>query len=345
MLRGYFLGLMLALTCLKTYAAPIEAQIWLSSEDGAAKLSPGAPLRFEERAGKADHAITLDESKRYQSMLGMGASLEHATCENLTKLSEEKRAEVVASLVDPVQGIGMNLMRLCIGTSDFVGEPYYSYCDLPAGETDLPLANFSIEKDRAYVLPIIKTAQAKNPNLLFFASPWSPPGWMKTSGTMNGGKLKPEYYDAYARYLVKFVQAYEAEGVPIHAMTLQNEPQHVDMKYPTTLWTGEEQRDFIQANFGPAHAAAQLKAQIWCWDHNWNQPEFPRAVMQSPEASKFVQGSAWHFYEARSRRRRRFMRNSRRRTSTSVKARPLGHAARCKSSRSCAIGRGRITAG
>ncbi len=130
------------------------------------------------------HSIQIDATKRYQSMLGMGASLEHATCENLAKLSDGAREKVIESLVNPETGIGMNLMRLCIGTSDFVGEPYYSYNDLPPGETDLALEKFSIEKDRGYVLPAIKLAKEKNPDLLFFASPWSPPGWMKSNGNL-----------------------------------------------------------------------------------------------------------------------------------------------------------------
>jgi len=280
-------------------AMALEAQVWLSSQDGAHKLSAAPALVFKPGSPTGSHVAAIDPKTRYQSILGIGASLEHATCENLSKLSPEKREEVIASLVDPVQGIGMNLMRLCIGTSDFVGEPYYSYCDLPPGETDLPLAHFSIEKDRAYVLPAIKIAQAKNPDLLFFASPWSAPAWMKSGGTMNGGKLRPEFYDVYARYLMKFIEAYEAEGVPIHAMTLQNEPQHTDPNYPTTLWDGEEQRDFIRAQFGPALRAANRATEIWCWDHNWSEPEFPRAVLSDPGAAQYVQGSAWHLYEGK----------------------------------------------
>jgi len=291
--------LVLTLAILYPLAASAQVQVWQSAEDGSLKLSEGTPIAFDDGVARAKSVVAIDPTKTYQSMLGMGSSLEHATCENLAKLSDEKRAEVIESLVDPVKGIGMNLIRLCIGTSDFVGEPYYSYNDLPAGETDLELKNFSIEKDRAYLLPAIKLAQAKNPDLLFFASPWSPPGWMKTGGTMQGGRLRPEFYEVYARYLLKYLEAYRAEGIPLHAMTLQNEPQHTDPNYPTTLWTGTEQRDFIAANFGPLLAKSGLPTQIWAWDHNWNQPDFPRAVMASPEAAKYVQGTAWHFYEGK----------------------------------------------
>lgn len=294
-----FCNLVLAIILAAAAHAADPAGAWQSSEDGAHKLSETQALEFSHDRPGQGHQINLDPARRYQSILGMGGSLEHATCYNLSKLSDEKRAEVIQSLVDPVTGIGMNLMRLCIGTSDFVGEPYYSYNDLPPGETDLALEKFSIEKDRAYVLPAVKLAQEKNPDLLFFASPWSPPGWMKTNGNLAGGKVRPEFYDVYARYLIKFLDAYAAEGIPVHAITLQNEPQHIDPDYTTTLWTGEEQRDFIRANMGPLLSASGLPAQIWCWDHNWNQPEFPRAVLSSPEAAKYVQGIAWHFYEGR----------------------------------------------
>lgn len=280
-----------------TLAHAAEVEVWVSSEDGQYSLTALERPVLEEASGEA--AITVDLSKTCQSMIGMGASFEHATCYNLSRLAPEMREEVIEKLVDPVKGIGMNLIRVCIGTSDFVGEPYYSYDDMPEGQTDLDLAQFSIEKDREYVLPAIKIAQAKNPDLRFFASPWSPPGWMKTTGSMCGGKLKPEYYEVYARYLIKYVEAYAAEGVPLHALTLQNEPGMISKDYPTCLWNGEEQRDFIRTQFGPQLEASGLDPLVWCWDHNWNLLKFPRAVLSDPEAARYVDGTAFHFYEGK----------------------------------------------
>src|SRR5262249_48955285 len=148
-------------------------------------------------------------------------------------------------------GINLNLMRICIGTSDFTGDPWYSYDDIPAGRTDPELSHFSIAKDRSYILPILKQAIKINPNLQLFASPWSPPGWMKTTGNMIGGGLLPKWYSAYAHYFVKFIKAYEAEGTPIYAVTVQNEPgvdreHQPKMRYPSCKWTAEEERDFIK---------------------------------------------------------------------------------------------------
>ena len=289
--------LCMLLACCAVAAAQggASVEVWMSSENGDYALSqmPGIPLE----AATNEAGIVIDPRKTCQTILGMGASFDHASWYNWSLLDEAARAEVIRKLFDPDAGIGMNLMRLCIGTSDFAGEPWYSYDDMPEGETDLELDHFSIDKDRAYLLPAVKAAQAANPDLLFFASPWSPPGWMKTTGTRLAGKLKPEYYGVYARYLLRFLRAYENEGVPIHALTLQNEPAHIDPAYPTCLWKGEEQRDLIRDHVGPLFAGENIIAKLWCWDHNYNRLEFPRAVLSDPAAAQYVDGTAFHFYE------------------------------------------------
>jgi len=280
---------------------PLEKEtidVWFSSEDGKYTLTHQT-VNSEKPKNTKNVLIEIKSGEKYQSILGMGGSLEHATCSNLMKLSPEEREEVVERLVDPEKGIGMNLMRLGIGTSDFVGEPYYSYDDCPDGEVDPELKRFSIEKDRAYVIPIIKMVQSKNPDVLFFASPWSPPGWMKDTKTMNGGVLLREYYPAYANYLKKFIESYTAEGIQIYAITVQNEPQMNDKDYPTCLWTAEQQRDFIRDFLGPCYTQANILTKIWCWDHNWNNLDFPRAIYCDAEASKYVEGTAFHLYEGK----------------------------------------------
>lgn len=285
--------------CLAQSAAKDTVRMVLSSEDGSHQLTEVEPLAWRAFETTELPLIEIHADQPRQSILGLGASLEHATCQNLHQLPERQRAIVIEKLVDPDRGIGMNLMRVCIGTSDFVGEPYYTYCDLPEGQTDPELKQFSIAKDRQYVLPTIRMAMEKNPELLIFASPWSPPAWMKDSGLLGTGSLKPEFYASYARYLLKFIRAYEAEGVPIYAITIQNEPQHVDPNYPTTLWSAEQQRDFIRDFLGPLFADEKLSTQIWCWDHNWNKLDFPRTVLSDPAAAAFVDGIAFHHYEGR----------------------------------------------
>jgi glucosylceramidase len=161
---------------------------------------------------------------------------------------------------------------------------------------------------------VLKLARQKNPDLLFFASPWSPPGWMKTTGTMMGGHLLPQWYPAYAEYFVKFIRAYEAEGIPIYAVTVQNEPgvdraKAKDPKwfYPSCHWTGEQERDFIRDHLGPAFRRHGLATRIWCYDHNYNVKSrgddpglaYPRVILSDPAAAAFVAGVAFHGYAGR----------------------------------------------
>ena len=274
-------------------------RVVFSSQNGTYKLTDREPLRLGPITQSNKPVLEIDLSKKGQTILGLGASFDHATCENLSKLTQERREEVLEKLFHPEKGIGMNLMRVCIGTSDFVGEPYYTYNDLPEGKTDPEITQFSIEKDRVYVIPAIKTALKINPKLVLFGSPWSPPAWMKTSGKLGTGSVKPEFYPAFAKYLVKFIQAYEAEGIPIHAITIQNEPQMVHAKYPTTLWKAEEQRDFIRDHLGPLFQQKKITTRIWCWDHNWNLIDFPRTILSDPKAAAFVEGTAFHLYEGK----------------------------------------------
>ena len=262
------------------FAADSHAVIrwWVSSADGNLRLTEQPGLAWTSAAKTRDvEVVEVDPRVTFQTMLGMGSSLEPSTCWNLSRLAPPERARIIERLVDPAKGIGMNLMRICVGTPDFTGDPWYSYDDLRAGETDVDLQRFSINKDRDYILPSVKLARRKNPGLLFFASPWSPPGWMKTTGNLIGGQLQPRYFPVYAEYFVKFIQAYAAEGIPIHAVTVQNEPgvdrsKAKDPKwhYPSCRWTGESERDFIREHLGPAFRRHGLKTQIWCYDQNYN---------------------------------------------------------------------------
>lgn len=277
-----------------------KAEVWVSSANLQHKLDQQAPSPFvKSKKLRKLPCIGVDPDDECQTMAGIGSSFEHATCYNLSLLEPARRGKVIEDLVHPAAGIGMSLMRICIGTSDFTGEPWYSYDDMPEGESDPGLEHFSIKKDRAYILPVLKTALEKNPKLKFFASPWSPPGWMKNSGQMCGGRLRPECYDVFARYLIKFIQAYEAEGIPIYAITLQNEPGVNVKTYPSCYWNGEMQRDFIKNYFGPALEQSGLKTCVWCFDHNFNNIRFPEAILSDPEAAQYVDGTAFHHYEGK----------------------------------------------
>lgn len=293
-------------------AAPVE--LWLTTADLRQTISPQPALMFGVAAEETKDRIEIEDNTTFQTMLGLGSSLEPTTCSNFWRLAPADREQLMERVVDPRKGIGMSLMRLCMGTPDFTGDSWYSYCDLPARQTDPELRRFSIERDRAYLLPVIQLARRKNPDLLFFASPWSPPGWMKSNGTMIGGHLLPQWYPAYAQYFVRFIQAYEAEGIPIYAVTIQNEPgvdrateKNPRWHYPSCRWTGGQERDFIRDHLGPALRRAGLKTKVWCFDHNYNEKptdenaglDYPRTILRDAAAAAFVDGVAFHGYEGR----------------------------------------------
>jgi len=316
---AFVLCAMLCLVRASTADAERKVQLWISAEDESQLLAPAAPLPMSKAAIPSDlPTVEVDPSQRFQTILGMGSSLEHTTCYNLSQLGPQRMAEAIERLVDPATGIGMNLMRICIGTPDFTGEPWYSYDDMPPGKTDVKLEHFSIEKDQAYVLPVLKKALEKNPDLLFYASPWSPPGWMKSTEDMIGGYLLPRFYKVYAQYFVKFIEAYQAEGIPIYAITPQNEPGVNTRNYPVSDWypscqwslvededtywpvsheeMGCNERDFIKKYLGPALAESGQKTQIWCYDHNLNNPWYPRNILKDPDAAQYVAGTGFHGY-------------------------------------------------
>ena len=317
----YVLPVLLLLLFMNTFAFSADTvSVWMSSEDLSRKLSEEAPLPIVDAATAQEDRflVKVDLETPGQEILGLGSSFEHTTCYNLFQLGPALMAETLEKLVCPEKGIGMNLMRICIGTPDFTGEPWYSYNDMPPGETDPELNHFSIEKDQAYVLPVLKKALEINPNLLFFASPWSPPGWMTSTDDMIGGHLLPQYYGVYAEYFVKFIQAYAAEGIPVHAVTPQNEPgvntRNYPMRdwYPSCQWSlivdednfwpvdydamGVNERNFIRDHLGPAFERHGLKTLIWCYDHNFNNLWYPRNILKDADAARYVDGTGFHGY-------------------------------------------------
>jgi glucosylceramidase len=182
-----------------------------------------------------------------------------------------------------------------MGASDFALTDY-TYDDVPAGQADPAQAAFSIDHDRAYILPVLKQALALNPRLKVMGSPWSAPAWMKTSGSLFGGSLEPAAYPAYATYFARFVQAYAAEGVPIDAVTLQNEPHFESASYPSMRLEAAEAATFVRDYLGPGFARAGIGTKLLVGDHNWDEPAYPLAVLDDAGARPYVAGSAFHCY-------------------------------------------------
>src|SRR5690606_35956757 len=190
--------------------------------------------------------------------------------------------------------IGINFLRLSIGASD-LDEKVFSYADLPEGQTDPELKHFSLAYDTLYLVPILQQILSINPDLKIMGSPWSPPAWMKTNNSPIGGKLMPEFYASYANYFVKYIQAMKEEGIPIYAVTIQNEPEHPGNN-PSMAMAPEEQAEFIKSHLGPAFQKAGISTKILIFDHNCDHPEYPIAVLNDQEAYPFIDGSAFHLY-------------------------------------------------
>lgn len=272
------------------------AALWLTTADKSKLLTRSDAGRFGSAAPLALN-IEVDASQRFQTMAGFGASITDASAWLMqNRLSTAQRDALLQELFGRGDnGLGFDLTRLTLASSDFSLQ-HYSYNDMPAGQTDVPLARFSIDPMRAEVLPVLKRAQAVNPGLLVMASPWSPPGWMKTTDSLIKGSLKPEYYDAFARYLVKYVDAMAAEGVDIFALTLQNEPHFEPGDYPGMRLEPAARAAVIGKHLGPLLEARQLKTQIIEWDHNWDEPSAPLAVLNDPLAKRYIAGVGWHCY-------------------------------------------------
>ncbi|WP_223165861.1 glycoside hydrolase family 30 protein [Lentzea indica] len=223
-------ALVLGLTAVPSAEASSAPQVrvWVTTPDRAELMHERPRVTFGT-APSTQPTIVVDPGRGYQSVDGFGASITDSSAEVLTGLSPAVRADTMRKLFDPVRGIGVSFLRQPVGSSDFTAaQEHYTYDDVPAGQTDFPLRHFSVQHDEAKILPLLREAKRLNPRLKVMATPWSPPAWMKTGNSLVGGQLKddPKIYDAYARYLVKFVQAYTAAGVPIDFLSVQNEPQN-----------------------------------------------------------------------------------------------------------------------
>ncbi|SLJ91330.1 discoidin domain-containing protein [Arthrobacter sp. P2b] len=279
--------------------APPTSQVSVTLTDlsTGTYLDRGPKIRWQEGKAPDGDTITIDANRAYQTMDGFGASFTDSSAWLIgTKLDHERRNSVMRDLFDSQQGIGLSFIRQPMGASDFSAAGNWSYDDMPPGETDPGLENFSIDHDQAYTLPLLRQALKINPDISLMATPFSPPGWMKTSDSMIGGTLKPEFREDFANYFVKFIKAYEANGVPIDFISLQNEPTYQPPTSPSSLVTVEQANDLIKNYVGPALRANDLSTKILTYDFNYDLPSYAETPFADPESSKFVNGTAWHCY-------------------------------------------------
>lgn len=268
----------------------------ITTSDLTSALAPQADLKFAKAKIDSALTITVDDTHRYQVMDGFGASLTDGSAWLLQdRLSPATRQQAMTRLFDPVRGIGLSFLRQPIASTD-LSRDHYSFDDMPAGETDPTLAHFSTVHDDAYVFPVVREALKLNPAITVMATPWSPPAWMKSKPTMNGGALREDSMAFYAAYLVRSVQAFQSAGVPVKYLTVQNEPLNETKDYPGTLMQSGQAKRLIGEYLGPDLKRAGLKTKVLAYDHNWDHPEYPLDILADPIASPYVAGSALHCY-------------------------------------------------
>lgn len=245
--------------------------------------------------GPAGTTIEVDTAQTFQSIDGFGYTLTGGSATLLNALPPAILDALLKELfLWDSTNIGVSYLRISIGASDLSASTF-TYNDVPAGETDPGLAHFSIEKEKHDLIPILKKIVALNPAIKILGSPWSAPVWMKTNGSFVGGSLRPEYYDAYARYFVKYIQAMKAEGITIDAITVQNEPLHGGNN-PSMVMQAVDQAAFIKNNLGPAFKSAGITTKIITYDHNADRPDYPLTILNDAAAKAYVDGSAFHLY-------------------------------------------------
>ncbi|HYC04064.1 MAG TPA: glycoside hydrolase family 30 beta sandwich domain-containing protein [Azospirillaceae bacterium] len=292
--RGLIGGALSMAVAMPSLAAPSKpsARILLTTADQALRLSEQGPAAIGAVPRRPD--LVLDSGRTHQRMEGFGASLTESACWAIGQLPWEAQERLLRQLFDPTAGIGLSILRQPVGASDFALSSYTYYDRRDAGVA--AMLNFTLERERRHVLPMLRRALAINPAITVVGSPWSPPAWMKSGGSLNGGRLLPEHYGTYADYLVRYVQAMAAEGVAVSALTVQNEPRHETNSYPSMAMDAPEQARFLAQHLGPALAAAGLRTRVLVWDHNWDGVDFPMTVLADPAARPFVAGVAFHDY-------------------------------------------------
>ena len=292
--HGFMLLCFLTLCCIVKCSAQTVA-VYQTTPDLKQALQLGPTLSFTSLPA-AGQVIPVDDTRQFQTIDGFGAAMTDSSAWLLEEqLTAVQRKEVMRQLFDPRRGIGISFLRVPLGASD-LARNHYSYDDMPPGQRDPGLQKFSIDHDRAYILPALHQALKLNPSMSIMVTPWSPPGWMKTRASLIGGQLREDASADFALYLAKSVRAYQNAGVPVKYLSVQNEPLYETSDYPGTLMQAEQQRELIGKFVGPALQKAGLRTGILAYDHNWDHPEYPETILADPTAAQYAQGSAFHCY-------------------------------------------------
>lgn len=278
-------------------AAP-KLRAWVTTGDKSQLLTAQAPSEVVAADAVAGlPVIAVDTKERHQSIVGFGAAITDASAWLIqTKLTPAQRQALLRELYGRGEGgVGFSFTRITIGASDFSLD-HYSLDDTPDGSTDPKLERFSLKRPEQYVFPTVRAALKINPDLKVMASPWSAPAWMKTTGSLIQGQLKPEAYPVYANFFARYVKGAARLGVPTDYLSIQNEPDFEPDSYPGMRWMAKDRARFFGENLAPVFAREKIGTKVLDWDHNWDKPEQPTAVLADPTARAFVAGVAWHCY-------------------------------------------------
>jgi len=270
-----------------------DVEMWLTRGDQSALLQKQTDILSFGTTTNSFPNIDIDSATAYQSVDGFGYTLTGSSAYLIKRMGTAESAALLNELFGS-NGIGVSYIRISIGASD-LSPAVFSYNDMPAGQTDPTLANFSLSQDTVDLIPVLKQILAINPGIKIMGSPWSPPVWMKDNGSSIGGHLQPQYYSVYAQYFVKYIQAMRAKGIIIDAITPQNEPQHGGNN-PSMVMSAAQQADFIKNHLGSAFQAAGISAKIIIWDHNCDNAGYPVSILSDAAAKAFIDGSAFHLY-------------------------------------------------
>ncbi len=273
---------------------PLTGTVYVTSPDRSRLLEPYEVTEVPDDSPEGI-PIRIDPHTTYQIMDGFGNTLTGGSAMHLQKMSEAARDSLLKELFGKENNeLGISYLRISIGASDLDEMPW-SYNDLPKGQTDSNLERFSLAYDTLYLIPTLQQILKIAPQMKIMGSPWSPPVWMKDNGDTRGGSLKKEYYSVYAQYFIKYIRAMEDKGIPVEAVTIQNEPLHPGNN-PSMHMLPEDQALFIKNHLGPAFSKEGISTHIILYDHNADRPDYPISILNDAAAAKYVDGSAFHLY-------------------------------------------------
>ena len=272
-----------------------DVDFWLTKGDQSVSLQKQTTVLGFGTSYNIYPAIEIDDNQLFQTVDGFGYTLTGGSAEVIKSLSASVKQQLLQELFGSGNtSVSVSYLRLSIGASDLNSTPF-TYDDMPAGQTDISLNNFTLTPDMTALIPLLKEILVINPSIKIIATPWSAPVWMKDNGNFIGGSLQPQYYNVYAQYFVKYIQQMKAQGITVNAVTPQNEPLHPGNN-PSMLMTALQQADFIKNNLGPAFQAANITTKIIIYDHNCDKPEYPISILNDAGAKSFIDGSAFHLY-------------------------------------------------